>query len=76
MYLDSIEFLNDPVKGTIQVHLPARNREAANRALLGGTELSVTETIAALRWQRERPHCAQVSQYRIGRYATCLKAPP
>jgi hypothetical protein len=50
--LDSIGFLHEPAQGTIQVHLPARNREAARRAVTSGTELSVAETIAALRWQR------------------------
>jgi hypothetical protein len=50
--LDSFGIVRDPTKGTLRVQLQTRNLEQARRAVRAGAELSVSETIAALRWQR------------------------
>jgi hypothetical protein len=50
--LDSFGILHDRARGTIRVQLQTRNLEQARHAVRAGTELSVSETVAALRWQR------------------------
>jgi hypothetical protein len=50
--LDSFGIVLDRARGTIRVQLETRSLEQARHAVSAGTELSVAETIAAVRWQR------------------------
>ena len=50
--IESFRINHDPARGTVRFSLSPRNVEQARRAVTGGTELSVGETVAALRWRR------------------------
>jgi hypothetical protein len=50
--LDSIRISHNRGSGSVQVQLEPRSPGSARMAVLAGTDLSVRETVAALRWQR------------------------
>lgn len=50
--LDSFGVIHDRDRGTVSVVISPRNLEKARYAVKAGTELSIQEAVAALRWQR------------------------
>ena len=50
--LDSFGFIHDRARETIQIDILPRNLDQARNAVVGGTEFSIWEGVAALRWQR------------------------
>lgn len=49
---ESFRIDHDPTQGAVRFYSPPRNPEQVRRAVTGGTELSIGETVAALRWRR------------------------
>jgi hypothetical protein len=52
--LDSFAVVHDRAANTIRIDIAPRNLERARSAVVAGTELSISEGITALRWQRAR----------------------
>ena len=50
--LDTFSVIHDQARDTIRLQVKARNPEQARHAVTNGTELSISETAAALRWRR------------------------
>jgi hypothetical protein len=50
--LDCFRVIHDRARGTVHVRLQPRNLDQARYGVMAGTELSISETIASLRWQR------------------------
>jgi len=50
--LDSFGVIHNSTDNTVRIDILPRNLDRARRAVVGGTELAISEGIAALRWQR------------------------
>lgn len=50
--LESFRIEHDTARDTVQFHLLPRNPDQARHAVANGTELSISEAVAALRWRR------------------------
>jgi hypothetical protein len=50
--LDSFGVIHNSADNTVRIDILPRNLDRARRAVVGGTELAISEGVAALRWQR------------------------